>query len=142
MKTLSNLPDINFVDIDAATIEAEIINEYETITGRTLQRGDPVRLFLLTITNIIILLLNRLNKTGKQNLLRYAEGDNLDHLGALLGVERIEASAAKVSFASRCCSMRFLLSARARSMMCRSSLYCSFASSSAGMNSAGERKPY
>ena len=97
MKTLSNLPDINFVDIDAATIEAEIINEYETITGRTLQRGDPVRLFLLTITNIIILLLNRLNKTGKQNLLRYAEGDNLDHLGALLGVERIEASAAKTT---------------------------------------------
>ena len=95
--SLNNLPDIDFVDIDASTIEAEIINEYETITGRTLQRGDPVRLFLLTIANIIILLLNRLNNTGKQNLLRYAEGDNLDHLGALLGVERIAATAAQTT---------------------------------------------
>lgn len=97
MTTLTNLPDVNFVDIDAATIEAEIINEYESITGRTLQRGDPVRLFLLTIANIIILLLNRLNETGKQNLLRYADGNNLDHLGALLGVERIPATAAKTT---------------------------------------------
>ena len=92
--TLNQLPDINFVDVDAATIEAEIINEYETVTGRTLQRGDPVRLFLLTIANIIVLLLNRLNNTGKQNLLRYSEGSNLDHLGALLGVERIAATPA------------------------------------------------
>ena len=63
--TLNQLPDINFVEVDAATLEAEIIHEYETVTGRTLQRGDPVRLFLLTITNIIVLLVNRLNRTGK-----------------------------------------------------------------------------
>ena len=102
--TLNQLPDINFVEVDAATLEAEIIHEYETITGRTLQRGDPVRLFLLAITNIIVLLMNRLNKTGKQNLLRYAEGDNLDHLGALLGVERIPATSAQTT-------MRITLSA-------------------------------
>lgn len=102
--TLNQLPDINFVEVDAATLEAEIIHEYETVTGRTLQRGDPVRLFLLAITNIIVLLMNRLNKTGKQNLLRYAEGDNLDHLGALLGVERIPATSAQTT-------MRITLSA-------------------------------
>lgn len=102
--TLNQLPDINFVEVDAATLEAEIIHEYETITGRTLQRGDPVRLFLLAITNIIVLLMNRLNQTGKQNLLRYAEGDNLDHLGALLGVERIPATSAQTT-------MRITLSA-------------------------------
>ena len=95
--TLNQLPDINFVEVDAATLEAEIIHEYETVTGRTLQRGDPVRLFLLAITNIIVLLMNRLNQTGKQNLLRYAEGDNLDHLGALLGVERIPATSAQTT---------------------------------------------
>lgn len=102
--TLNQLPDINFVEVDAATLEAEIIHKYETVTGRTLQRGDPVRLFLLTITNIIVLLINRLNRTGKQNLLRYAEGENLDHLGALLGVERIPATAAQTT-------MRITLSA-------------------------------
>ena len=70
LSNLNRLPDINFVEVDAATLEAEILNEYERITGRTLDRGDPVRLFLLTITNIIVLLMNRLNETGKQNLLR------------------------------------------------------------------------
>ena len=104
LSNLNRLPDINFVEVDAATLEAEILNEYERITGRTLERGDPVRLFLLTITNIIVLLMNRLNETGKQNLLRYAEGDCLDHLGALLGVERLPASAAKTT-------VRFTLSA-------------------------------
>ena len=104
LSNLNRLPDINFVEVDAATLEAEILNEYERITGRTLERGDPVRLFLLTITNIIVLLMNRLNETGKQNLLRYAKGDCLDHLGALLGVERLPASAAKTT-------VRFTLSA-------------------------------
>ncbi len=97
MRKLSNLPDIVFVDADAAKVEAEIIKEYETVTKRTLAPGDPVRLFLLTITNIIILLKNNINNTGKQNLLRYAEKDNLDHLGALLGVERIPATAARTT---------------------------------------------
>lgn len=104
LNSLNHLPDINFVDADASTLEAEIIHEYETITGRTLAKGDPVRLFLLTITNIIILLVDKLNRTGKQNLLRYSEKDNLDHLGALLGVERLPASAAVTT-------VRFTLSA-------------------------------
>ena len=94
---LNDLPDISFVDADAATVEATIINEYERITERTLAKGDPVRLFLLTIANIIILLKNDINETGKQNLLRYAEKENLDHLGALVGLERLSATAAKTT---------------------------------------------
>ena len=91
---LKDLPDITFVDADAATVEAEIINEYERITERTLAKGDPVRLFLLTIASIIILLKNNINETGKQNLLRYAEKGKLDHLGALVGLERLQATPA------------------------------------------------
>lgn len=91
---LSNLPEIVFVDADADSVESTIINEYESITGRTLAKGDPVRLFLLTIANVVILQMNAINETGKQNLLRYAEGDALDHLGAFMGVERTEATAA------------------------------------------------
>lgn len=94
MKSLKSLPEIVFVDADAKSVEATIISEYETITGRTLAKGDPIRLFLLTIANIIILLLNKINETGKQNLLRYATGANLDHLGALVGAERVPAAAA------------------------------------------------
>lgn len=91
---LKSLPEIVFVDADASKVESSILAEYESITGRSLAKGDPVRLFLLTNAAIIILLLNKINETGKQNLLRYATGNNLDHLGALIGVERIAATAA------------------------------------------------
>lgn len=91
---LKSLPEIVFVDATASEIESSILNEYEGVTGRTLAKGDPVRLFLLTIAAEIILLKNNINETGKQNLLRYANGNNLDHLGALVGVERIPATAA------------------------------------------------
>ena len=83
---LKSLPDIVFADADASKVESYILSEYEKITGRSLAKGDPVRLFLLTITAVIVLLLNKINETGKQNLLRYATGNNLDHLGALVGV--------------------------------------------------------
>ena len=94
---LRSLPEIIFVDADKEKIEAAILGEYESITGRTLARGDPVRLFLLTIANIIILQMNSINETGKMNLLRYASGDFLDHLGAFMGVERTPAAAARTT---------------------------------------------
>lgn len=94
---LRSLPEIVFVDADKEKIEAAVIGEYESITGRTLARGDPVRLFLLTIANIIILQMNSINETGKMNLLRYASGDFLDHLGAFMGVERTPAAAAQTT---------------------------------------------
>lgn len=93
----NNLPEVIFVEADSSKVEAAIFSSYEEITGRTLQKGDPIRLFLLTIAAIIVLLLNAINETGKQNLLRYAKGNNLDHLGALLGVSRIEKTSAKVT---------------------------------------------
>lgn len=102
---LDNLADIVFVDADADEVESYVIGRYEAITGRTLAKGDPVRLFLLTVAALIVLLLNKINETGKQNLLRYATGDNLDHLGALVGVERIPAKAAVTT-------MRIRLSAK------------------------------
>lgn len=102
---LDNLADIVFVDADADEVESYVIGRYEAITSRTLAKGDPVRLFLLTIAALIVLLLNKINATGKQNLLRYATGDNLDHLGALVGVERIPAKAAVTT-------MRIKLSAK------------------------------
>lgn len=91
---LKSLPDILFVDASKEAVEALIIGEYEKAANRTLAKGDPVWLFLLVIANIIILLLNKINETGKQNLLRYASGNNLDHLGALVGADRIQATAA------------------------------------------------
>lgn len=97
MRPLNNLPEIVFVSSDASEIEKTIFDLYTSLTGRTLAQGDPVRLFLMCITNIVVLLMNNINETGKQNLLRYAAGNNLDHLGALVGTERLLATAAKTT---------------------------------------------
>lgn len=91
---LNDLPDITFVSGDKETVLAELINLYKEITGRTLAKGDPIRLFLLTIAEVIIQQRTWLNHTGKQNLLRYAAGANLDHIGVLVGAERLAAAAA------------------------------------------------
>lgn len=94
---LSNLPDISFADFDEETVKNEVINQYEAVSGRHLADGDPVRLFLLAIANLLILQRNLIDHTGKMNLLAYATGDYLDHLGALLDVERIPATKARTT---------------------------------------------
>lgn len=91
---LADLPDIDFVDIDTDTVEQALFDSYSNITGRTLAQGDPIRLFILFVADVIIQIKNNVNTTGKQNLLKYSTGDNLDNLAAMLGVTRISASAA------------------------------------------------
>lgn len=91
---LDNLPDITFAEKDAKLIESEIINAYESLAGRTLAPGDPVRLFLLSIASIIIQQRALIDFSAKQNLLAYSIGDYLDHIGALLGVKRLSAKPA------------------------------------------------
>lgn len=81
---LADLPGIEFVDADAEHVKAALFADYISITGRTLAQGDPVRLFLLVLAEAFIRLLNNQNYVGKQNLLRYATGDNLDHSGLLI----------------------------------------------------------
>lgn len=86
----ANLPEVQFAERDAGTIEASIITGYEAISGRTLSPGDPVRLFLESIAAIIINQRSVIDFTGKQNLLAYARDEYLDALGQLVIVERLE----------------------------------------------------
>lgn len=100
---LLGLPDIEFAAKDPETIKNAVISAaertHEEATGEkiTLYPADPRRLFLLTVAEIIILQRNLIDYTGKMNLLAYATGDYLDHLGALLGVERLPARAARTT---------------------------------------------
>ncbi len=91
---LADLPDIDFVEIDAEAIEESLFAAYTAITGRTLGQADPIRLFILFVADVIIRLLNKINDTGKQNLYKYSRGDNLDNLAANAWITRIPASAA------------------------------------------------
>ena len=97
------LEDIVFADKSADDIESEIITLYEGISGRTLAKGDPVRLFLEAIILVIIQQRALIDYSAKQNLLAYAEGSYLDHIGALLNVTRLDASHAMTT-------LRFTLS--------------------------------
>lgn len=96
----SSLPDVSFAEKDPDIITSELISAFETLSDRTLAPGDPVRVFFDSIILAIIQLRNCIDKAAKMNLLAYAAGDYLDQLGALLGVSRLEATAAtcKVQF--------------------------------------------
>ncbi|RXZ84576.1 baseplate J/gp47 family protein [Paenibacillaceae bacterium] len=89
-----DLPDIQFVDVDPEKIKTEIITVYEAVSGRKLFPGDPVRLFLMTIADLIIQQRVLIDHSAKRNLLRYAAEDYLDHLGAFVETTRLAATAA------------------------------------------------
>ena len=89
-----SLNEIIFASKDTSAIEREIINLYEQLADRTLSRADPVRLFLEAVTLIIIQQRNIIDFTGKMNLLAYATGDYLEHIGSALNVTRLAASPA------------------------------------------------
>lgn len=89
--------DIDFVNTDTNTIKTIIINLYEEITGRTISTADPIRLFLITISYIEVLLLNAINYTGRQNLLKYSTDKYLDELGYLMDTERLAATPAQTT---------------------------------------------
>lgn len=98
--SLCNLPDISFAPLSAAEIERDILTAFERIQGKTLYPGDPERLFLEGLAYWCVVQNNLLDQAGKQNLLAYASGVHLDHLGALMGTPRLTASAAR-------CPVRF-----------------------------------
>ena len=87
-----NLSEVIFAEKDPDKITSEILSIYESLTGRTLARADPVRLFLDAVILSIIQQRNLIDFAAKQNLLAYAQGEYLDHIGALLGVSRLEAA--------------------------------------------------
>lgn len=97
MTDLMSLPDINFIETDPELITNEIIIAYEAIAKKTLSPADPVRLFLLSIASMIIQQRTLINQVAKQNLLRYATGDYLDHAGARVETSRIPAQVAQVT---------------------------------------------
>lgn len=89
-----DLPEILFATEEASAIQQNIVTVYEGLTDRTLQPTDPVRLFLNSLAAIIVQQRVLINQTAKGNLLRYASGVLLDHIGAFQGSERLAASVA------------------------------------------------
>ncbi|MBX0311242.1 MAG: baseplate J/gp47 family protein [Sulfurihydrogenibium sp.] len=86
-----------FVNTDATYYESLLIDAYEKITNRTLYPADPERLLINLQTYATTLLAIAINETGKQNLLAYATGENLDKLAEFYGVVRLQAQPAQTT---------------------------------------------
>ena len=101
---LTEYPELTFARADPDDLDLEIVTTVEGILGRKLARADPLRLFLKGVEAVILQQRLLIDECAKQNLLAYATGSNLEHIGALVGVERFEPRAAV-------CTVQFTLSA-------------------------------
>jgi len=95
--------EINFVEVNAQEIANTLIKDFETALGTTLYPGDERRIFLMQLLQVIVGLKNDINQSARQNLLRYATGEQLDALGEFYNTPRIPAQKAKTT-------LRFTLS--------------------------------
>lgn len=91
------LGDITIVDHDADKITAEVVASIEGALGRSFGPADPARLLGLSLAAPVIQTRLLADIGAKQGLLSYAMGENLDHLGYYLGVERPGARSAYCS---------------------------------------------
>ncbi len=99
IRALKNIPEVSF--IDHATLEsvrnemfADYAAKYQELTGATaaLSDADPIRLALLSAANLIYQDMQYIDRSGKQDLLKYSYGEFLDNLGAMKKVVRNPAS--------------------------------------------------
>lgn len=107
----SIIPDIDFCVKDASVVESEVITNYEkyfyliTRINKTLARGDPVRLFMLSVIYQLVVQRSIVDSTGKENLLKYSHGADLDNVGAKWGPRGLRLGAAQAAT-----TLRFTLS--------------------------------
>lgn len=88
MSLFMNQEQISFAELDIATIEAGILTSYESVMQVTLYPGDPVRLFLGSLAYIIAVQNQVIDLAARQNLLAFAQGQHLDHIGMMVGTPR------------------------------------------------------
>lgn len=82
------LPMPSFVVRDTAAITAELIAQYESLTGKTLYPAQIERVLIDLIAYRESLLRVALQDAALQNLVRYARAPMLDHLGENVGTVR------------------------------------------------------
>lgn len=103
---LNELPELTFVTAAPEEMLASAKTIVEGILGRQLERADPLWLFGESLIAVIVQQRLLVDELCKQNLLAYATGDNLEHIGALVGVERLSAAAATTTVEVRLSAAR------------------------------------
>lgn len=92
-----SLPEPNFIDRDPDAITAEIVAQYELLSGKTLYPAQVERLLIDVIAYRETLVRIGIQEAAKQNLVAYARAPMLDYLGELVGVTRLPAQPAKTT---------------------------------------------
>lgn len=87
----------NFIERAPQTIEAELIAQWETITGKPLFPAQAERLLINLLNYRETLMRVGIQYAAEQNLVNYAVADHLDQLGALTDTPRLPATAAQVT---------------------------------------------
>ncbi|WP_432719832.1 baseplate J/gp47 family protein [Jeongeupia wiesaeckerbachi] len=92
------LTEPDFIQRDPQLITAEIIADYERMTGKTLYPAQVDRLLIDVIAYRETLVRVGIQEAAKQNLVAFARAPMLDYLGELVGVTRLPAQAARATF--------------------------------------------
>ena len=91
------MSQIKFVDYNSENITAELVSQFESALGTTLQPSDERRMFINVLAQVVTGIYANINDTGNQVLLRTARGETLEALGEFWGVERIGAKIARTT---------------------------------------------
>lgn len=92
---LEYLPELHFCETDPAVVERDLFGLYERITGLTLAPGNPERLFIEAVATLLAMQRVLIDESARSQLLAYATGEHLDHLGAWVSTQRLAATPAK-----------------------------------------------
>lgn len=110
LQSIFDLPDVSFTDNDTPqAMQERLIKNYEAryeyLTEKkvSLAPADPIRILLYAVALDLYQLEQYVERSGRQDLLKYSYGDFLDHLAANRGVARQQAAAATTT-------LRFTLS--------------------------------
>ncbi|TWC18653.1 phage-related baseplate assembly protein [Pseudomonas sp. SJZ085] len=99
---MRDLPKPEFIKIDPAELEANLIARYEQKSGKTLYPAQIERLYIDQIAYAVSQLQMSIQHAGEQLLVRFARGPILDYLGELVATPRLLAKPAR-------CTLRFSL---------------------------------
>lgn len=101
---MSRNPEYEFVPVTAEDVEAQMIADYEALTGETLMPASPERLMIQWVASVILSGRVKANYAANQNLPSRADGANLDALAELFYAKERTAAQPAV------CTMRFNIS--------------------------------
>ena len=102
---MSRNPEYEFIDIDVSELMAEMVADYEALSGETVYPASPEHLMLTWVAHIILADRVMLNYAANQNLPSRADGANLDALAELFY------SAGRPAATPAVCTVRFNISA-------------------------------